>query len=145
MNFKKWIKNIQTAGYNGSHTVLIFFHELINKIFLGDFRASKEKFLSWKEKVTSWVEPRWKRFSSRPGSSQFGSGSSLLNIYEHWTLLKFKGQIKNLPNLNATLIQTFNVKSLKTAMVMESVMVQENANALTIGNQKQIALVIILN
>ena len=67
------------------------------------------------------------------------------HMYEHWTLLKFEGQIKNLPNLNATLFQTFNVKSLKTAMVMESVMVQENANAMTIGNQKQTAPVIIIN
>ena len=22
MNFKKWVKNIQTAGYNGAHTVV---------------------------------------------------------------------------------------------------------------------------
>ena len=71
--------------------------------------------------------------------------SEYLNMYEHWTLLKFEGQIKNLPNLNATLFQTFNVTSLKTATVMESVMVQENANAMTIGNQKQTALVTILN
>ena len=62
-----------------------------------------------------------------------------------WTLLKFEGHIKNLPNINAKLFQTFNVKSLKTAMVTESVTVQENANAMTIGNQKQTALVIIIN
>ena len=52
---------------------------------------------------------------------------------------------KKLPNFNAALFQTFNVKSPKTAMITESVMVQENANAMTIGNQKQTALVIILN
>ena len=62
-----------------------------------------------------------------------------------WTPLKFEGQIKTLPNINAKLFQTFNVKSLKTAMVMESVMVPENVNAMTIGNQKQTALVTILN
>ena len=55
-----------------------------------------------------------------------------------------KGRSKDLPSLNATLFQTFNVKSLKTATVTESVMIQENANAMTIGNQKQTALVIIL-
>ena len=56
-----------------------------------------------------------------------------------------KGRSKDLPSLNATLFQTFNVKSLKTATVTESVMIQENANAMTIGNQKQTALVIIIN
>ena len=55
-------------------------------------------------------------------------------MYEHASSLK--GRSKNLPDVNATLFQTFNVKSLRTAMVTESVMVQENANALTIGNQK---------
>ena len=25
MNFKKWVKSIQTAGYNGTHTVLVYF------------------------------------------------------------------------------------------------------------------------
>ena len=69
--------------------------------------------------------------------------SEYLNMYEHSSSLK--GRSKNLPNLNATLFQTFNVKSLKTATVTESVMVQENANAKTIGNQKQTALVIIIN
>ena len=64
-------------------------------------------------------------------------------MYEHSSSLK--GRSKNLLNVNATLFQTFNVKSLKTATVTESVMVQENANAMTIGNQKQTALVIILN
>jgi hypothetical protein len=61
------------------------------------------------------------------------------------TLLKFERHIKNLPNINAKSFQTFNVKSLRTAMVTESVMIQENANAMTIGNQKQTALVIIIN
>ena len=51
----------------------------------------------------------------------------------------------NLPNQNVTLFQTFNVTSLKIATVMEFVMVQQNANAMTIGNQKQTALVTILN
>ena len=56
MNFKKWVKNIQTAGYNGSHTVLIFFHELINNIFFGDFRASGHKLSRAEMKK---VQPVW--------------------------------------------------------------------------------------
>ena len=69
--------------------------------------------------------------------------SEYLNIYEQSLSLKYRSN--NFPNLNSILFQIFNVKSLKTAMVMESVMIQENANAMTIGNQKQTALVNILN
>ena len=47
-----------------------------------DFRALIEKFPSWKEKVTSRAEPSWKLFSSSPGSSQLGSGSSLVFIHD---------------------------------------------------------------
>ena len=54
-------------------------------------------------------------------------------------------QIGNLSNQNASLFQTFNVKYLRTVIIMESVMVQENVYALMVGNQKQTALVIILN
>ena len=56
-----------------------------------------------------------------------------------------KGRSNNLSNLNASLFQTFNVKYLRTVIIMESVMVQENVYALMVGNQKQTALVIILN
>ena len=54
-------------------------------------------------------------------------------------------QIGNLSNQNASLFQTFNVKYLRTVIIMESVMVQENVYAMMVGNQKQTALVIILN
>ena len=54
-------------------------------------------------------------------------------------------QIGNLSNQNASLFQTFNVKYLKTVIIMESVMVQENVYAMMVGNQKQTALVVILN
>ena len=59
-------------------------------------------------------------------------------------MLKSEGRSNNLSNLNASLFQTFNVKFLRTA-IMESVMVQENVYAMMVGNQKQTALVVILN
>ena len=59
-------------------------------------------------------------------------------------MLKSEGRSNNLSNLNASLFQTFNVKFLRTA-IMESVMVQENVYAMMVGDQKQTALVIILN
>ena len=32
MNFKKWVKSIQTAGYNGAHTVLVLINgEIIQR------------------------------------------------------------------------------------------------------------------
>ena len=57
----------------------------------------------------------------------------------------FCDQSNNVSNLNASFFQTFNVKYLRTVIIMESVMVQENVYAMMVGNQKQTALVIILN
>ena len=51
MNFKKWVKSIQTAGYNGAHTVYIYSEVRIirkyMKIYLCSFWLQAfSKFLS---------------------------------------------------------------------------------------------------
>ena len=37
MNFKKWVKSIQTAGYNGARTVYNFEEELTASLYLKHF------------------------------------------------------------------------------------------------------------
>ena len=33
MNFKKWVKSVQTAGYNGARTVYNFYIDAIDAFF----------------------------------------------------------------------------------------------------------------
>ena len=47
----------------------------------------------------------------------------------------------NLKNSNTSLFKTFNVKFLRTVIIMASVMVPENVYAMMVGNQMQTALV----
>ena len=35
MNFKKWVKNIQTAGYNGARTVFAFYPKYFRRLIKG--------------------------------------------------------------------------------------------------------------
>ena len=32
LTFKKWVQNIQTAGYNGAHTVVFIFFNIISEL-----------------------------------------------------------------------------------------------------------------
>jgi hypothetical protein len=43
MNFKKWVKSIQTAAYNGARTVYVFWLEYPSKLFcLSDENTTKK-------------------------------------------------------------------------------------------------------
>ena len=53
----------------------------------------KKTIPSWRKKATSRAEPSWKSLSSSYGSSQLGSGSSLLTMYIG--LISLKATCKN--------------------------------------------------
>ena len=59
MNFKKWVKSIQTAGYNGARTVYKYFKaenlnnfpsKSVNNLFKFSAQNSDLEYLFWRSK-----------------------------------------------------------------------------------------------
>jgi hypothetical protein len=53
MNFKKWVKSMQTAGYNGAHTVYVFLKLHFMQLFSAD--ATYNTIFSKNKKLPSKV------------------------------------------------------------------------------------------
>ena len=73
MNFKKWVKSIQTAGYNGAHTVFKF-----------SVQDSDLEYLFWRRKnspVSSDLKPPLKVANIQTRFKSFWGSHYLEDVY----------------------------------------------------------------
>ena len=76
MNFKKWVKSIQTAGYNGARTVYAFIQSFLNILNVQTDQGKALSFCTFTQtekcyEIERAVEPNKQILCNRPWTTLF--------------------------------------------------------------------------